>query len=277
MNKFHRFVFVLSVTLATTGAIDVWAMENYLYNFNTNGILKEASSLLTSSSKYWWVNSGGYMKIENGKGSTVKDSLKTTDPWRLIYSVNNPEDTDNGYHPQNIFRLVSEKKWVDARHEVYFVVKKDNLSTSSNRNQSNGLLLFNKYQDSDNLYYAGIRVDGSAVIKKKKNGTYYTLAEIKNVYPGIYDRDSSPNLIPKNKWVGLRSETMNMPGGAVEIRLYIDKGWQGKWELAAKAIDDGKKYGGSAFVNEGHTGIRTDFMDVEFENFRSLEIYQFTS
>lgn len=277
MNKFCRFAFVLSFTLLATGTINTEARENYLYNFNTDGNLQEASSLLTSSSKYWWVNSGGYMKIENGKGSTIKESLKSIDPWRVIYSLNNPRDTDNGYHPQNIFRLVSEKKWADARHEAYFVVRKDNLSTSSNRNQSNGLLLFNRYQDSDNLYYAGVRVDGSAIIKKKKNGTYYTLAEVKDVYSGTYDHDSSPNLIPKNKWVGLRTETINVGNGAVEIRLYIDKEWKGVWELVAKIVDDGKKYGGSAFVNEGYTGIRTDFMDVEFENFRSREISDFTS
>ncbi len=277
MNKFCRFVFVLSITLTTTHAINTEARESYLYNFNTDGNLQEASSLLTSSSKYWWVNSGGYMKIENGKGSTIKDSLKSIDPWRVIYSLNNPKDTDNGYHPQNIFRLVSEKKWTNARHEVYFVVRKDNLSTSSNRNQSNGLLLFNRYEDSDNLYYTGVRVDGSAIIKKKKNGTYYTLAEIKNIYPGTYDKNSSPNLIPKNKWVGIRSETINTNNGGVEIRLYIDKEWKGEWELVAKTIDDGKKYGGSAFTGQGYTGIRTDFMDVEFENFRSIEINNFTS
>ncbi len=275
MNKFYRFALALLVTLATTGAINTEAAE-YLYNFNTDGNLQEASSLLTSSSKYWWVNSGGYMKIENGKGSTIKDSLKSIDPWRVVYSLSNPKDTDSGYHPQNIFRLISEKKWLNARHEVYFVARKDNLSTSSNRNQSNGLLLFNRYKDSDNLYYTGVRVDGSAIIKKKKNGIYYTLAEIQGIYPGNYDKNSSPNLIPKNKWVGLRSETMNIAGGAVEIRLYVDKEWKGEWELVAKTIDDGKKYGGSAFTSEGYTGIRTDFMDVEFENFRSKDIDSFT-
>lgn len=275
MNKFCRFVFVLSITLAVTGSINTEAAE-YLYNFNVDGNLQEASSILTSSSKHWWVNSGGYMKIENGKGSTIKDSLKSIDPWRIIYSLSNPKDTDSGYHPQNIFRLVSEKEWLDARHEVYFVVRKDNLSTSSNRNRSNGLLLFNRYQDSDNLYYTGIRVDGSAIIKKKKNGIYYTLTEVKGVYPGTYDKNSSPNLIPKNKWVGLRSETINMGDGAVEIRLYVDKEWKGEWELVAKTLDDGKKYGGSAFTREGYTGIRTDFMDVEFENFRSKDIDSFT-
>lgn len=272
MNKFYRSVIVLSVTLSTTVAIKTQASQSYLYNFNADGVLKETASLLESSSKYWWLNSGGYLRIENGRGSTVKGELKSTDPWRMLYSLSNREDTDNGYHPQNIFRLLSVQKWKNSRQEAYFNVLEDNLSDSSNRNSSNGILLFNRYQDSNNLYYVGIRVDGSAIIKKKKNGNYYTLAEIKGVYPGNYNRSSSPNLIPKNKWVGLRSETLNLANGLVEIKLYIDKGWQGKWELVAKAIDDGKKYGGAALTSEGYTGIRTDFMDVEFENFRSTEI-----
>ena len=244
----------------------------FLYNFNQDGLLPEAGNLIESWSPYWWVNSGGYLKISGGRGSTYKGTLPVSDIWRKLYTLSNPSDTEDGSHPQNIFRLVLKSKWKDARQESYFVVKKDNLSSSTNRNASNGLLLFNRYQDGDNLYYAGVRVDGSAIIKKKINGTYYTMAEIKGVYPGTYDKESSPNLLPKNKWIGLRSEVRNLSNGSVEIRLYIDKGWQGKWSLAAQAVDDGKKYGGKAFTEEGYLGIRTDFMDVEFENFRARNI-----
>ncbi len=60
----------------------------------------------------------------------------------------------------------------------------------------------------------------------------------------------------------------NLPDGKVKIDLYIDKGWTGVWTLAASATDDGKSYGGAAITNPGYGGIRTDFMDVEFENFR---------
>ncbi len=194
--------------------------STYLYNFDVGGLLPEAGTLSQSWSPYWWVNSGAYLKIKDGRGSTVSGSLASSDLWYSLYAKSNPYDTDNGLHPQNIFRLLTKSKWRNFRQEAYFVIKEDNLSQSSNRNQSNGLLLFNRYQDGENLYYVGIRVDGSAIIKKKKNGIYYTMAETKNIYPGSYDRDFTPNLLPKNKWIGLRSEIMNKENGAVEIRLY---------------------------------------------------------
>lgn len=274
MKKIKGFwaLFLLSVALVALTAETAEA-ASYLYNFNSIGTLKEAGSMSESSSPHWWLNSGGYMKINsNGRGSTNLGSLPSTDPWRILYAKNNPVDTDLGLHPQNIFRLITKNKWGNARQETYFVIKSDNLSESSNRNQSNGLLHFNRYQDGSNLYYTGVRVDGSAIIKKKKNGTYYTLAEVKGVYPGSYNRTSSPNLLPKNKWIGIRSDVTNLAGGKVEIKVYIDKGWSGNWELVASAIDDGSKYGGSAITQGGYTGIRTDFMDVEFDNFRVTDL-----
>jgi hypothetical protein len=244
----------------------------YLYNFNSTGTVEETGSSNDSSSPYWWVNSGGALKINGTRGSTIKGSLSNLDPWKIIYSANNPEDTDNGSHPQNIFRLITRSKWQDERQEAYFVIGKYNLSSSSNRNQSNGILLFNRYQDAFNLYYTGVRVDGSAIIKKKINGIYYTMAEVKNVFPGNYNHDTEPNLLTLNKWIGLRSEVTNQLDGTVKIKLYIDKGWTGIWQLVAEATDDGKQYGGAAIKNAGFGGIRTDFMDAEFENFRLREI-----
>ena len=127
-----------------------------------------------------------------------------------------------------------------------------------------------EWQDGQSLYYTGVRVDGSAIIKKKLNGKYYTMAEIKGIYPGGYDRASNPNLLPKNKWIGLRSEVTN-ESGKVRIKLFLDKGWTGEWQLVAEALDDGIKYG-APITNEGFGGIRTDFMDVEFENFRLRDL-----
>lgn len=243
----------------------------YLYNFNSSGVLAEVGNAAESWSPYWWVNSGGGMVIKNGRGSTLVGDIPTTDIWNKLYASSNPQDTDNGLHPQNIFRLITRSKWQDARQEAYFVIKKDNLSDSSNRNQSNGLLLFNRYQDSGTLYYTGVRVDGSAIIKKKLNGTYYTLAEIKGLYPGNYNHDSNPNLLPKNKWIGLRSEVINEANGSVRIKLYTDNGWTGKWKLVADVLDNGSKWG-KPIIEAGYGGIRTDFMDVEFENFRFRSI-----
>lgn len=243
----------------------------YFYNFNSAGTLIESGSDITSSSAYWWLNSGAKMIIKDGHGMTVQGELLATDPWRVLYNKNNPTDTDNGYHPQNIFRLLTRSKWQNMRQEAFFKINKDNLSSSSNRNASNGLLFFNRYLNSQSLYYTGVRVDGSAVIKKKLNGTYYTLAQVKGIYPGTYDRNSSPDLLPKNKWIGLRSEVTNESGGKVRIKLYLDKGWTGSWQLVAEAVDDGAKYG-KAITDSGYAGVRTDFVDAEFENYRLQNI-----
>src|SRR3989344_1154813 len=250
-------------SLASTAAI---VTSPFLYTFNGTGSLVEAGSMADTWSPYWWLNSGAYFKLSSGRGATNKGVLPLNDPWRLLYAVNNPQDTDNGLHPQNIFRLLTRSEWQDARQEAYFVIKANNLSKSSNRNASNGLLLFNRYQDSDNLYYTGVRVDGSAIVKKKVQGNYYTMAEIKNVYGGVYNHESQPNLLPLNKWIGIRSELTNENNGTVRIKLFIDKGWQGKWQQVANVLDDGATYGGAAISITGFGGIRTDFMDVEFEN-----------
>jgi hypothetical protein len=240
-----------------TAAESAVVSSPYLYNFNQNGRLPEAWPLEASNSPYWWVNSGAYLVLDGGRGHTVQGELPGL-------------DTDNGYHPQNIFRLTTRSKWQDARQEAYFIINKTNLSESPNRNESNGLLLFSRYHDGDNLYYAGLRVDGAAVIKKKQGGRYHTLASSPGVYAGTYNRQNNPNLLREQRWIGLRSEVKNLPNGSVSIKLYIDKLWSGNWELVAEAIDDGSQ--GAPLRETGYAGIRTDFMDVTIENYRLRNI-----
>lgn len=243
-------------------------------NFDTAYTVKEVWNMGESTSPGWWLSSGAYFYSANGIGSTISGSLPAIDPWRVAYFISNPLDTDDGYHPQNIFRLVLiRSKWKNFQQEAYFRITKDNLSTSPNRNASNGLLFFNRYQDAFNLYYTGIRVDGAAVIKKKINGIYYTLA-YKSFYDDTtpYNRDTNPNLIPSQKWIGLKSEIKTSPDNTVSIELFIDKDKTGNWVLAAEAKDDGKTYGGSAISNEGYAGIRTDFMDVEFDDYKVMRL-----
>ena len=155
----------------------------------------------------------------------------------------------------------------NVRVESYFQIKSDQLSSSPNRNSSNGLLLLSRYKTSSTLYYAGVRVDGYAVIKKKINGTYHTLASKKIFWsPGLYDKVVHPNLIPKNTWIGLRSETKNNPDGSVGVKLFTDVGKKGVWSLILESTDNG--VGGTAITSSGYTGIRTDFMDVQFDNYK---------
>jgi hypothetical protein len=253
-------------------ALIIFGVVNKNTKPSSTTILEEAGSMKKSTSSEWWLNSGGMMEITQEGLNTISGNLDKNNSWRKLYAKSNPTDTDEGYHPQNIFRLVTKSQWQDLSQKVYFKISKINLSTSKNRNESNGALLFNRYQDGDNLYYAGVRVDGDAVIKKKTEGKYYTLAE-KPVFTKEtkYDRLKSPNLIPENAWIGIKTELKNT-GETVNIKLYMDKEGKGAWQLILETQDSGDKYGKSPFLQAGYGGIRTDFMDVYFKNYSINEL-----
>lgn len=252
-----------------SSAPSVTSEEQLLQGLSSDITLQETGSLNESASAGWWLNSGGYWYMQNGVGSTVQGSLPANDPWRLRYAASSAWDTDNGYHPQNLFRLFTKQKSQNVQQEAYFMVTKDNLSSSSNRNASNGLLLMSRYQNGNALYYAGLRVDGLAIIKKKVNGVYYTLAQ-KIVFPGNYHRSKNPNLLPHNNWMGIRTETVNNTDGSVTIKVYMDNGRTGNWQLVTQATDAGSQ--GARITAEGHNGIRTDFMDVKVDGYKATQL-----
>jgi len=242
----------------------------FLYTFNSNGALNEASSMSDSSSPYWWVNSGGRLLMDSGLGSTMQGDAPLLDRWRVAYAISNPVDTDLGLHPQNIFRLVSRSVWGNVRVDAEFKIVKDNWSKSPNRNASNGILLMSRYRDSDTLYYAGLRVDGNAVIKKKYNGTYYTMAQ-KKIYAGEYVSGGKVNVLPHNKWLQVRSETVTNDDGSVTVRLW-QKQTDGSWKKLLEAKDSGQYGATSPITDEGYFGVRTDFMDIAFDSLRAETI-----
>lgn len=237
----------------------------YTAAFQTSGMLTEASSDEQSISPYWWLDSGAYVYFQNGTAKTIQGALPDNDPRKKEYSLSNPTDTDGGSYPQNIFRLISRNKWRNVKQEAYFKITRDNLSESLNRNESNGILLFNRYVDSDNLYYAGLRVDGAATIKKKINGKYFEFVH-EPVIEGKYDKKTNPNILPKDTWIGLRTEISTTPERKVSIKLFSDIGKTGDWKLVAEALDDGVDSEG-IIDSEASIGIRTDFMDVEFDGY----------
>jgi hypothetical protein len=244
--------------------------DQFEYSFNVDGVLEEAGSAEESASEYWWVDSGGLMNIVAGAGSTIQGTLPEESKWRMLYASSNPQDTDNGLHPQNIFRLLTKSEWKNFSQEMYFRVTNDNMSDSRNRDESNGLLLLSRYTDARDLYYAGVRVDGHVVIKKKLNGVYHTLLE-DPYFPGSYSRAANKSLLPKNTWIGLRSEVLTLGKDHVKIRLYLDVGGTGKWELVGDADDRDNKYG-PVIDESGFAGVRTDFMDVEFKGYKVSEL-----
>jgi len=237
-----------------------------VYGLAVSGTVEETGSMDGSVHDSWWVNSGAYFSVKDGIGSTFQGTLATDNRWREAYAASNPRDTDNGYHPQNIFRLVTKDEWYRPEQTMYFSIEEYHESDSPLRTGHNGVLFFSRYHDGNNLYYTGIRVDGKAVIKKKKDGTYTTLA-LTPVLSGSFNRDSNPNLIPEKQWIGLRTRITDEPNGSVRIQVYMDINNDGSWKLVAEAIDSNSPIRGSA-----HAGIRTDYMDARFKEYTVTEL-----
>lgn len=234
--------------------------------FSGKMILKETEDPESSHNPFLWLDSGAMMYIDNGIAGSIQGSLPKYSAWRLRYSSSNSTDTDDGYHPQNLIRLITRTDYENFTQQAYFYIDSDNYSTSKNKNSSNGLLLFERYKDADNFYYAGIRTDGAAIIKKKYNGEYYTMA-YKNIIEGpLYDEDTKTSLLPLKKWVGLKTITKTDAEGRMTISLYIDKNSDGNWKLAISANDNGVQYG-SEVIKNGNAGIRIDFMDAKISNY----------
>lgn len=276
MTKSEGFWYISALVILMSMALymyshstkpEIVGVKTEKINEQNNTFLQESGSVEESRSEEWWLNSGGKVFIEENSIKTIQGELPTNDRWRKEYTSSNPLDTDEGYHPQNIFRLVTRNEWQNLSQQVYFKINKDNLSRSLNRDRWSGVFLFNRYQDGNNLYYTGVRTDGAVVIKKKTDGVYYTMA-YKKIYPGIHHRINSPNLLPHNSWVGLKSEVENLPNGSVSIKLYLDEYRTGKWGVVLETLDRPGRYGGPVISSPGSGGIRTDFMDVEFDNYR---------
>src|SRR6185369_138026 len=102
----------------------------------------------------------GSLAIANGVGTSVTGSIDT-----LILFNRTPI--------QNVSA------------QLYVMRVKDNLSNVANQHPYNGNSVLARYVDVNNYYYAGIRADGYAVIKKKTNGAYQTLVQ-KKILAGTY-------------------------------------------------------------------------------------------
>lgn len=267
------FFLASSMTPPVTAATEVVPAADvgtsFRYTFNKDGVLSQTTNMNETRSQYWWLSSGGEMLLKGGLGMTLHGEQQEGSDLQVRYEKYNNENSDGGLHPQNIFRLVTRSKWQNFSQEIHARIDKTNLSSSSDRDASDGILLFNRYQDQYTLYYAGVRVDGAAVIKKKYQESYTTLAIKKGFFTnslGSYNRDTNPNLLPQNTWFGVRSVVKNFSDGRVQIQLYVDRTNSGKWELATEAIDDGS-VGGPVIAGEGYGGLRMDYMDVTFDNY----------
>ncbi len=246
---------------------------NLHYTFRVDGTLAETGSANESSSPYFWLNSGGYLTLKDSVGGTNHGALPANNTWRLAYASSNALDTGNGYYPQNLFRLVTKSTWKNFEQSVRFRIDAVNETDTPNRDGYSGILLMSRYQDGANLYYSGIRMDGTAVIKKKLNGTYYTIASSPKIFGQNerFDRESNPNLIPEDKWMRLRSIVTDQSDGSTKIELWLDRNDSGTWEQIATAIDKPGTYGSKTVTGAAFAGIRTDYMDISFDDYKLIE------
>jgi hypothetical protein len=221
-------------------------------------VLTEANTPEESTHQFWWVESGGFVTTGNDGWKTIRGALPSEDIWRKSYLRRNPLDTASGYYPQNVFRLLS-KEIIPARsQELYFTIDEDRISSSPNRNESSGIFVLSRYGNVDNFYQIGIQVNGNAVVKKKYNGLYHTLAESK-ILLSEYNEETKESLLPKSTKIGIKTE-FEVIEDTLLIKLYIDQG-EG-WSLALETEDNGDAYG--PVLPDGRIGIKSDFMDLNF-------------
>ncbi len=268
------FLFYFSNMFAFKGGsflAGVLASEPYLQKTPREYILSETTNPEKSSSESFWLNSGGlFYPTGTSSGKTIQGDLPSHSFWRVLYSFNNPKDSERGFRPQNIFRLVTKSKIADIEESVYVQITQSTQSSSVSRNESNGVFLMSRYSDANNLYYGGIRVDGAVVIKKKQGGVYTTLA-LEPYFEGVYDRNNNSNLLPQGKWIGLKTRTYDIHNIATVIELYIDEEKTGVWKKVQTAYDVHLN-STNRISREGFGGIRSDFMDIEIENFQTRNI-----
>lgn len=248
--------------------------SSFHYQFSVNGTLNETGSMEQSSSPYFWLNSGGQIILEDGVGKTLQGETRLTNVWRTLYSLSSGTDTDEGLYPQNLLRLVTRSEWTDVEEEVRFKITKINMTDTPNRDGWSGMLLMSRYQDGNNLYYAGIRMDGDAVIKKKYQGRYYTLAQ-QPVFSGgeaEFHKGTNPTFIPGNQWMGIKSVTKNNSDGSVTVELWLDKNDTGSYEKVLSATDRPGVHGSGVIRDAGYVGIRTDYMDLFFDDYKIREL-----
>ena len=262
------FVVLINIVHATSTVI---VESPFVYSFNIPGSLEASTYMENSTSPYFWISSGGRMIIKDGVGETIQGPLSVGDPEQVNYATVNPLDTVGGLYPQNTFRLITRNTWENTEEEAYFNIVKTNLTDTPNREGYSGLLLFSRHMDSNNLYYAGIRQDGLAIIKKKIDGVYYSLI-YKQVFGNYndYNKITNPNLMPQNQWLGLRLRTTTNIDGTVDLNLMGDLTGNGDWVTLLNARDNG--VGGSTLTSPGSGGIRTDYMDVKFKDFQIKKI-----
>lgn len=105
--------------------------------------------------------------------------------------------------------------------------------------------------------------------KKKLRGTYSTLKSNK-VYSGHYNIDFSPNLIPTNRRIGIKTKISTNVKGKIDITMYLDDPQLGEGWTQVLQVEDSEA-DSELILKKGYAGIRSDFMDVIFDDYQASE------
>lgn len=226
------------------------------YSFNVPGTLEETGSMDSSSSPYFWLNSGGRMLLTDGCGHTIEGDLPSNDKAYQLYK--NDEGADFGAHPQNLFRLFTRNKYPSLEQSVKVKMLRYIVSPSTQREASDGFVLGFSDITGQFVYYFALRVDGYLVIKQKDGSVndYSTLAQ-KKLLPGVYHVTTSPNLIPIGQTFDLKFSVAK-EGTDVRLKGFVN-GVEHLDVVDATPL---------ANLEEGHGLIRLDFMEACFDDYR---------
>ena len=237
---------------------------------STSRTLTESTSSTNSPDANLWLKSGGKLTIADGRALSLQGSLSANDPLRLAYAQKANIESDNGFHPQNIFQLNTKKVWLNSSAEVDVKITSLNFFNLNNSHPWNGISLISRFTDDNNYYYSSWRVDGYLTIKKKSAGKHYTLIQ-KKIYDGTYDPAVNPSLLPFGKNVGLKFDTVTNANGSVTLKLYIDNDNTGNWQLATEYTDTGS-IGGNTLKNSGQAGILASYIDAEYSGYNISDL-----
>jgi hypothetical protein len=182
---------------------------------------------------FWWINEGD-MKIQNKMGHVQADK----------------------------FRALAQYEIKDNQNYLAQVYFKYNNYNGNGGTDSIGFLY--NYHDGENKYSTGIRADGYSEIKEKNDGKYSDNHNPKRVYLANENGESSSiNEIPSKRWIGLKI-VVSQDHGYNNIKMYIDKG--SGWTYITEWTDD------ENLMNGGLIGLRTDGYDVEFRDFKVMDV-----
>lgn len=166
-----------------------------------------------------------------------------------------PDATSSTGTNSAIFRLTSRRHDLrDTNVDLSLLVRGMTTTPSTPAVDWDGIHLFLRYQNEQNLYYASVaRRDGHVVLKKKcaggssNGGTYYTLAEL------------SGKKVAPNAWRRVGASVKTLADGSVELSLRQDG------STILRAVDRGT--GCAPITTAGAVGIRGDNTEFEFREF----------